>query len=355
MENDLVIAVGDIHGRADLLSELQKNLSHYAKKHNAKNPLIVYLGDYVDRGPEASRVIDLLMDGLPDWERIYLIGNHEQMMIDAVFSPLKETDLAHWLKEKVGGMATLDSYGFKYSSRSEAENNLNYIHANFFKNLSNRQVQFFKSLQYFQQTEDSIFVHAGLNPSKTFDQQTTDDVLWIRDIFLNSDKDWGRKVYHGHTTTAFGPTIRENRVNLDTGAYETGILTACVVGDHPHFITGTIKADNVLIFNPNPGGDDYWRQWTASIVASSEAKVVHLYDEGDHGEFLKKALRGKKIQFNILSDVDIVNQFNNLSGLLGKVYRRRDFLLPLFPDENAQKQLKTWYDSKELLPDYSKI
>ncbi|NIQ94113.1 MAG: serine/threonine protein phosphatase, partial [Desulfuromonadales bacterium] len=166
---------------------------------------LVFLGDYIDRGPDSRGVVDLLLQlekELP--ETVFLRGNHEQMLLDF----LAGTDHLAFLLN--GGNATLASYQTETSRPS-----LPAEHLNFFSNLRSHYIY-----------EDFIFVHAGLRPGVPIEEQQERDMLWIRGEFINSDYDWGKKVVFGHSPQ---PDVlrKANMIGLDTGAVYGDCLTGC--------------------------------------------------------------------------------------------------------------------------------
>jgi serine/threonine protein phosphatase 1 len=201
----LIYSIGDIHGCLDKLTELVRRCNDDA----ADQPMrFVFLGDYVDRGPDTRGVISFLL-GLqqshPDRD-IFLKGNHEDLLVAAADSEFFEE---RWLEN--GGIETLQSYGLKRAAEIPED------HVNWLRRLP---LSFDDGLRF--------FVHAGVHPDRPLDRQDDDDLLWIRKPFLTSEKDYGRLIVHGHTPTGGGPDVRTNRLNLDTGAVFGGPLTAAV-------------------------------------------------------------------------------------------------------------------------------
>ena len=196
----MIIAIGDIHGRFDKLQELLALLPEEGE--------LVFLGDYVDRGPQSAEVVALLRETA----HICLLGNHEQLMIDAILHG--QTYMWHIN----GGLETIKSYKNMYGEDNAwkaMEDDANWM----------------RTLPLSYTTDTHIFVHAGLNPRR--EVQTREDMIWIRELFLRSDKDFGRHVVHGHTHSHDTKQYHEvellaNRTNLDTAAFYTGILSAAV-------------------------------------------------------------------------------------------------------------------------------
>lgn len=216
-----VYAVGDIHGRLDLLDALQRKIATDWAAAPVANGSIVYLGDYVDRGSDSAGVVELLLSPAPEnLPSVYLLGNHEKMLLNFH----RGAGPRGWLSN--GGDATLISYGL-----SEAEiANLDDAHLReeFHHCLPRRHLSFFESLTLVHCAGDYCFVHAGLRPGVPLDRQDRDDMIWIRDRFLDSDADFGKIVIHGHTIAA-KIDWRANRIGIDTGAYYSGRLTCLVL------------------------------------------------------------------------------------------------------------------------------
>lgn len=212
-------AIGDVHG---CLHPLQKALEWIYTDSDGDPTEVVFLGDYVDRGKHSKEVVDLLIKG-PEEDNIkfvFLRGNHEQMLLRALKYPGERQ--VFFMN---GGKKTLKSY-----------NLLPYM----MHMMPQEHVDFYNSTKLWHETENYIFVHAGLHPGfsleehKNFDEP--DEVfLWIRDEFLNSSYDWGKKVVHGHTPLKTEvPHVRPNRINLDTGMVFGGKLTVGVLHE-PEF------------------------------------------------------------------------------------------------------------------------
>lgn len=221
-----VYAIGDIHGRADLLGRLHGLIAQDARRRPAGRTVVVYIGDYVDRGPESAAVIDLLLRGPPDGiEARFIKGNHEDFLLRFLDDPAV---WSHWSAN--GGEETLESYGI---DPCEAPGELRRRLA---EALPPRHLDFLRALATHHVEGDYFFVHAGVRPGIPFADQRESDLLWIRDEFLGSDEPFGKIVVHGHSIQA-APDIRPNRIGIDTGAYRTGRLTCLVIeGDTRRFL-----------------------------------------------------------------------------------------------------------------------
>lgn len=219
-----IYAIGDIHGRADLLQALHDKIVDDARHAAAARKCIVYLGDYVDRGLQSKLVIELLLNGAPEgFEVAYLKGNHEDFMLrfleDSRIGPA-------WIAN--GGGETLYSYGVRSFERGEELDLLNHLRMQLRERLPERHLQFLRALKLWHVEGDYFFVHAGIRPGIALEEQRAEDMLWIRELFLNDERDHGKIIVHGHTI-ADEPQARSNRIGIDTGAYATGVLTCLVL------------------------------------------------------------------------------------------------------------------------------
>jgi diadenosine tetraphosphatase ApaH/serine/threonine PP2A family protein phosphatase len=196
-----IFAVGDIHGSFDRLQELMKKIPI-----DFAHDTLVFIGDYIDRGPASVEVVDYLI-GLKNRvpETIFLKGNHEDMLEKY----LDGTDRFTYLLN--GGQNTLDSY---LSRNLQSE----------LYPIPSNHMEFFKTLRLYYETEAYIFVHAGLRPKVPLASQETEDLLWIRDKFIYSKYDFGKTVVFGHTPLE-KPLVESNKIGIDTGAVYGNALT----------------------------------------------------------------------------------------------------------------------------------
>ena len=220
-----VYAVGDIHGRNDLLARLHARITEDARSLAAGvRPIVVYLGDYVDRGLHSREVIDLLLDQpLAGFEAHYLKGNHDQQLLDFLSVPASG---ANWMR--YGGDATLYSYGVRFPKDQPREFHLKLMSDQLREIIPERHLAFFQALKLTYEAGDYLFVHAGIHPEKRMEDQSVEDMLWIREEFLESDADLGKVVVHGHSVTDL-PEVRENRIGVDTGAVFSNRLSCLVL------------------------------------------------------------------------------------------------------------------------------
>jgi serine/threonine protein phosphatase 1 len=216
-----VYAIGDVHGRLDLLDQLLRQTRADSQQRPVERPLYVFLGDYIDRGPSSRETIDRLIEHGQTSESVFLKGNHEQVAIRCLIDP---NLFEQWMR--LGGVETLVSYGvvpLVHKPRPIAE-----LQTAFHAALSPSHLRFYRQLQPYFECGDFFFAHAGIKPGIALSRQKESDLLWIREEFLASTQDHGKIVVHGHTP---GPIVgvESNRINIDTGAFATGCLTCLVI------------------------------------------------------------------------------------------------------------------------------
>jgi serine/threonine protein phosphatase 1 len=219
-----IYAIGDIHGRADLLSRSFAAIDADVERRPAGRTIEVYLGDYIDRGPDSRGVLDLLVERRRVREAVCLKGNHEAFVLDVLTEPGK---IAGW--RQFGGLPTLMSYGLRPTVNPDAGEQIE-LSAALGRAMPEDHQAFLRGLSSSFSIGDYYFAHAGVRPGVALGAQRDEDLFWIRDDFLNSTADFGKYVVHGHTPVA-APDIRPNRVNIDTGAYATGKLTVLALQD----------------------------------------------------------------------------------------------------------------------------
>ncbi len=219
-----IYAIGDIHGRLDLLDELLAQIKAHIAAHTDSRPLFVFVGDYIDRGPSSRETIDRLISHQQEHDCIFLKGNHEQVAIRCLSDP---SLFERWMR--LGGRETLMSYGVTPAPATNPKQIVE-LQASFHAALSQAHLRFFRDLKPSFMSGDFFFAHAGVRPGIDLARQLESDLLWIREEFLVSDDDFGKIVIHGHTPT-HQVDIRPNRINIDTGAFATGRLTCLVIDD----------------------------------------------------------------------------------------------------------------------------
>lgn len=225
-------AVGDIHGCADLLENMLAEIARDVRGSSVKDAVVIFLGDYVDRGPDSKRVLDILAGGLPrGFERRFLRGNHEQAMMYFLQNP---GAARRWLEH--GGMQTLISYGVEPPSLGASIETLGRAASELRAALGPEHLRLLSGLDRCAVFGDYLFVHAGIDPRRPFHEQADQDFYWIRERFLQSDIVFTHCVVHGHTPCS-APFRDGRRINIDTGAYQSGRLSAVrLEGASVHFL-----------------------------------------------------------------------------------------------------------------------
>jgi serine/threonine protein phosphatase 1 len=226
-------AIGDVHGRFDLLERLLGDIHSDLRHRPARRALLVFVGDLIDRGPQSAEVVEHLRryrrHGV---KTTFLLGNHEEVLLRILGGD--SALIAKWCS--FGGAQCLQSYGVdarKLAKLDEAEA-LETVR----KAIPKAHVDFLESFADSCRFGDFLFVHAGIRPGVEIDQQRQSDLRWIREPFLLDDTDHGFVVVHGHTITS-EVEVRPNRVGIDTGAYRTGVLTAVAIESDRIWIVDT--------------------------------------------------------------------------------------------------------------------
>ncbi|QIL02413.1 serine/threonine protein phosphatase [Sphingomonas sinipercae] len=241
-------AVGDIHGRLDLLDDLLARIEADARGRRQLKTTIVFLGDLIDRGPDSRGVIERLRTYRPDFAKTaFILGNHEEVMLRVIAGEAKL--LQQWLR--FGGAECLVSYGLDPATlkdRSERE-----AAAIIERQVPASHLEFLRSFADTVSFGSYFFVHAGIRPGTSLAEQSESDLRWIREPFLADERDHGSVIVHGHTITQ-KVDVCANRIGIDTGGYRTGVLTAL--------------------------GLESTRQWFLqtegeNVAASSSARVAH--------------------------------------------------------------------------------
>jgi len=228
----VVYAIGDIHGETEKLDLLHRMILADAHGRAATRRIAVYLGDYVDRGPDSAGVVDRLIDDtLPDFERVFLMGNHEDFLLQFLEAA---GSMMAWFYN--GGIQTLESYDIDMAGYDMWMADPRRLRDHFRVRLPSSHRAFFEALTLHYVQGDYLFVHAGIRPGRPLAAQSRADLLWIRDAFLTSDADHGHVVVHGHTP-GDEIEIHPNRIGIDTGAVYGGRLTALVLeGERRDFL-----------------------------------------------------------------------------------------------------------------------
>jgi serine/threonine protein phosphatase 1 len=215
-----IYAIGDVHGLADRLQTLHDAIRDDLRERPVAAPLLIHLGDYVDRGPDSAGVIALLADGPPiaDVETINLIGNHENTMIEALAGDAASA--TDWVFN--GGEPALASYGVAPGTPRDQ----------WAAAVPDAHMAFLRGLAVSHREGGYMFVHGGIRPGVALDEQLRDEMIRMRHPFLNSEADHGAVIVHGHTPVK-QPIVRPNRIGIDTGAvlFPGSKLTCLVLED----------------------------------------------------------------------------------------------------------------------------
>jgi serine/threonine protein phosphatase 1 len=217
-----IYAIGDVHGRADLLKALLLQIEVDCKLYPSRRSIVVLVGDYIDRGPASREVLDLLLGCEQTNETVYLKGNHDTFVHRFMNEPAVLDEWRLW-----GGLETLVSYGLKPSISPDALEQKQ-LARQLARAIPERHLEFLDSLAPSFNCGDFLFVHAGIRPGVPLRKQKEEDLLWIRDEFLCHEERFEKFVVHGHTPVRT-LDIRSNRINIDTGAFATGRLTCVAI------------------------------------------------------------------------------------------------------------------------------
>jgi serine/threonine protein phosphatase 1 len=224
-------AIGDVHGRADLLEKMLRLIKADCLGFRG-TPIIVLLGDYMDRGPFSREVLEILTHPkASDFPLQPIMGNHE----DIILRFFKDHSVAPgWFH--YGGLQTLRSYGIPIADATQDFDDIFYLRSKLEAAMPQAHRDFMQNLPLMKRFGDYVFVHAGVHPDRPIEEQDPHHLLWMREPFLSSKKELGYMVVHGHTIRIH-PDVRVNRIGIDTGAYASNHLTALVLqGDTQSFI-----------------------------------------------------------------------------------------------------------------------
>lgn len=226
LENDRIYAIGDIHGRADLLQKLLEKIFRDIQKNAHKKQIkIIFLGDYIDRGSHSYEVIEILSQPSPkEIEYIFIKGNHEEIFQNFLSDPIQNSS---WLRH--GGSETLLSYKVSIKPPYSNKTQLMQVSDALRNKLPENHKVFLSSLKDSYENGDYFFTHAGIDPDTPLASQKKSDLRWIREKFISSTKLFEKIIVHGHTITPDVETLK-NRIAVDTGAYYSGKLS-CIILD----------------------------------------------------------------------------------------------------------------------------
>lgn len=236
-------AIGDIHGRLDLLDVLLARIEADVAGREEKETVIVFLGDLIDRGPDSAGVVERLRTFRPDYaETVFLAGNHEELMLRILEGDTKP--LRQWLR--YGGAECVESYGVNTEEllKLTRQGALELLRTK----VPPSHIGFLRDMKDTFRFGEYLFVHAGIRPGVSLEDQTLTDLRWIREPFLSHDEQHGFVVVHGHTIV---DQVEErcNRIAIDTGAYNSGVLTALAVEDDRRwYLAGSIDGDVETLF-----------------------------------------------------------------------------------------------------------
>jgi serine/threonine protein phosphatase 1 len=220
---ELIYAIGDVHGCHDLLEALLALIVRdWRARAPGRRPLLVFCGDYVDRGLRSAEVIDTLiaLQGRDDVRTVFLKGNHEQALMRFLDDP---TQSAKWLR--VGGVETLASYGVR-APQPDDPSACCLARDLLLERMPGSHRRFVEGLELMLVVGDYAFVHAGVRPGIDLASQCEDDLLWIRQAFLDDEGPFEKVIVHGHSWIDDQAQLLPQRIGIDTGAFATGVLTA---------------------------------------------------------------------------------------------------------------------------------
>jgi serine/threonine protein phosphatase 1 len=236
-----VYAIGDVHGRIDLLEALLETIRNDNAARADAQVTLITLGDLVDRGPASREVVTRIRGGV-EWARtISIMGNHEAIMMQVLDG--KKDSLQSWLR--YGGRETLESWDVPAAIL--ADGTLDQILDAARGAVTAEERGWLGRLRSYVRMGNYYFVHAGIRPGVPLEQQDDEDRLWIRDEFLESSKKHGAMIVHGHS---INPAVEErpNRIGIDTGAYATGKLTALGIEGRERWLLSTPLSNPDAVF-----------------------------------------------------------------------------------------------------------
>jgi len=229
-----IYAIGDVHGHLGLLKAAHDRIAADMDRHGTGT--IVHLGDLVDRGPDSRGVVEFLRRGLHDGrDWVVLKGNHDRMFTRFMADPWDHDPGLRreysWLHPRLGGATTLASYGIANASDRPVLK----VHVEAVEKVAKDDLVFLTNCPTWHSQGEILFVHAGIRPGIAIEDQTEDDLVWIRSPFLEDSRDYGPLIVHGHTAID-APTHYGNRVNIDSSAAYGGPLTAIAIEGRDVFL-----------------------------------------------------------------------------------------------------------------------
>ncbi len=215
-----VYAVGDIHGRLDLLDRMLDKIADDDANRQTAATTIIFLGDLVDRGPDSFGVVQRLLSlSREPFHTRFLMGNHEQVFLRAARGDAKATRYL----VRMGGKSTILSYGITEEEYIRLD--FEELTEAFASRVPSEHLSFLSGFEDWIEIGNYLFVHAGVRPGVELTEQKAEDLYWIRGEFLGHKGSFGKMVVHGHTITA-EPDVRSNRIGIDVGAFASGRLVA---------------------------------------------------------------------------------------------------------------------------------
>lgn len=257
---ELVYAVGDIHGRYDLLKVLLSTLESDCRSlSSGRIPVLIFCGDYVDRGPDSAAVIEALiwLQQRPDLNVRLLKGNHEQAFLKFLDDP---SEGRGWLE--FGGLATLAAYGVDAPRPDEDGEGLVRARDDLLARLPASHLRLLENLELMIVVGGYAFVHAGIRPDKSLASQQERDLLWIGEEFTEARGPFEKVIVHGHSWRGDKAELLGHRVGLDTGAYATGVLTAV-----------RLDGDEVTVLSARQPGAAPWNPWAMPSVSAPQRQA----------------------------------------------------------------------------------
>ena len=231
--DEVVYAVGDIHGRLDLfwqlVEQMDKDFTERGPTHKVLR--MILLGDFIDRGPSSRPLIQALMLAQKRGAKLdVMLGNHEALLLDS----LEGDEHAQKLWLKMGGLAAIESFGIDPPEEDESPMSFS---ERLIAGIGTDIIEWLRELPVSLESGDYLFCHAGIKPGVPLRHQKREDMLWIRKAFMDSRRDHGAVVVHGHNIVD-DVEVRRNRISIDTGAYRSGRLSAvCLDGTERHFLS----------------------------------------------------------------------------------------------------------------------
>lgn len=218
-DGERIYAIGDIHGRLDCLDAIMSKIAYDQDGRPPADTTLVFLGDLIDRGAESRGVIERAMSIAEIYNTVFLMGNHEEILIHTWEGDSGAAALLH----RVGGRETVMSYGVQASDYDAGD--LAKLATLVSDRVPPEHIEFLKAFEDSYAQGDYFFVHAGIRPGIALAAQDPLDMRWIRREFLDDDRDHGPMVIHGHSITD-DIDMKPNRIGIDTGAFASGKLTA---------------------------------------------------------------------------------------------------------------------------------